>query len=184
MRKPAKRFRFPRPGFLASEDGIAAVEFALLLPIMLLLYFGGVEVTQAVMVNRQVTQTADTVTNIVCQYTTISQSTQMPDILNAATQVMSPNSTANLQVVVSAISIDSHGNATVAWSQTLNGTALSTGAAVTVPSSLDIANTTLILGQVTYAYSPTYDFMHVGPFNMSSTVYMSPRDSTTINLAP
>jgi Flp pilus assembly protein TadG len=184
MRAFAIRFRLPRPGFLAREDGVAAVEFALLLPIMLLLYFGGVEVTEAVMVNRQVALTADTVTNIVCQYTTISQSTQMPDILNASTQVMAPNSSANVKVVVSAITIDSHGNATVAWSQTLNGTALTAGAPVTVPASLDIANTTLILGHVTYAYSPAYDFMHVGPFNMSSTVYMSPRDSTTINLAP
>lgn len=168
--------------FLTGEDGVAAVEFALLLPIMLLLYFGGVEATQAVMVNRQVALTATTVTNIVSQYTTISQSTQMPDILNASVQVMAPNYSTNVHVVVSSISIDSHGQATVAWSQTLNGTALTTGQIVTVPASLDIAGTTLILGQVTYSYAPPYDFMHIGPFNLTSTVYMSPRDSTTINL--
>jgi len=169
---------------LAHDEAVAAVEFALLLPIMLLLYFGGAEVTQAVLVNRQVALTATTVTNLVCQYTTISQSTQMPDILNASTQVMAPYSAANVQVVVSSISIDSHGNATVAWSQTLNGTALTQGQSVTLPSALDVPNSTVVLGKVTYTYSPPYDFMKIGPFNLSSTVYMLPRDSTTINLVP
>lgn len=177
-------FRRIARAFLAHDEAVAAVEFALLLPVMLLLYFGGVEVTQAVLVNRQVGLTATTVTNLVCQYTTISQSTQMPDILNASTQVMSPYSAANVQVVVSSISIDSHGNATVAWSQTLNGTALTQGQSVTLPSALDVPNSTVVLGKVTYAYSPPYDFMHIGPFNLSSTVYMLPRDSTTINLVP
>lgn len=70
--------------------GLSAVETALLLPVMLMVYLGTAEVTMAVSTYRQVDLTANTVTNLVAQYSTISASAQMPDILSAAAQVMYP----------------------------------------------------------------------------------------------
>jgi hypothetical protein len=136
----------------------------------------------AVATYRLVDLTANTVTNLVTQYTTISQSSQMPDILSAATQVMYPNTPANVQVVVSLISIDKNGNATVAWSQTLHGTARTVGAAVTVPAALDIANTNIVFGETTYPYTAAIDFLNLGTFNLYSSIFMVPRAATTINL--
>ena len=154
------------------------------MPMMILLYLGAVELFQAATLYRLVSVTASTVTNLVTQYTTISASTTMADILDAAVQVLSPNPSINATVVVSSITIDQNGNATVAWSQTLNGQARPVGQVVSVPSALDIANTTLILGEVTYGYTPTFDVLNFGAFNLSSSIFMVPRDSTTINLAP
>lgn len=171
-----------------ADDGLSAVEFALLLPVMLVFYLGGVQISMAVSTYRLVDLTANTVTNLVAQYTTISASSQMPDILSAATQVMypvksnDPAYTTNVKVVVSLISIDKNGNATVAWSQTLNGTARAKGSSVTVPASMNIANTNILLGETTYAYNPPVDFLNLGTFNLSSSLYMVPRASTTINL--
>lgn len=171
-----------------AESGLSAVEFALLLPVMLVFYLGGVQISMAVSTYRLVDLTANTVTNLVTQYTTISQSTEMPDILSAATQVMypaqanDPNVAKNIKVVVSLISIDKNGNATVAWSQTLNGTARTVGSAVTVPASLDIANTNIVLGETSYSFDPPIDFLNLGTLNLSSSLYMVPRASTTINL--
>jgi Flp pilus assembly protein TadG len=170
-----------RRGF-ADQRGMAAVEFALILPFMLLLYLGSVELTQGIIVDREVAMTADTVTNIVAQYTTISASQQLPDILNASAQIFSPNPSSAATVVVSLITIDGSGNATVTWSQALNGTALTKGQSITIPSNLDIANTTLVFGQATYAYTPWFDYLGIGTLNLSSQVYMSPRASSTINL--
>ncbi len=173
---------------LRANEGLSAVEFALLLPVMALLYLGGVEISMAVSTYRLVDLTANTVTNLVAQYTTISKSAQMPDILAAATQVMypvssnDPNVGKNIKVVVSLIAIDKNGNATVTWSQTLNGTARSVGSSITVPSSMDIANTNVLLGETTYAFNSPIDFLNLGTFNLSSSLFMVPRASTTINL--
>jgi hypothetical protein len=136
----------------------------------------------AIATYRLVDLTANTVTNLITQYTTISASAQMPDILNAATQVMYPNTPANVQVVVSLVSIDKNGKATVAWSQTLNGTARTVGAAVTVPAALDIPNTNVVLGETTYPYTAAVDFLNLGTYNLYSSIFMVPRAATTINL--
>lgn len=165
-----------------DQRGVAAVEFALVLPFMLYLYFGGFELIQGVMIHRQTSLTATTVGNIVTQYTSISASTQLPDIMNLSTQIFAPLPAANATVVVSLVTIDSTGKATVTWSQALNGTARSTGSTVTVPGSLDIASTTLLLTEVRYAYTPTYDFIGMGTKTLSASIFMVPRASTTINL--
>src|ERR1019366_3703582 len=86
---------------LGNQQGVAAVEFALILPFLLLLYFGSVEITQGILINRQVSLTATTVSNIVTQYTTISASKDLPDILHASAQIMEPYSTANTKMIVS-----------------------------------------------------------------------------------
>ena len=53
--------------FGGDERGISAVEFALLLPLMVTLYLGTVEVSQGVAIDRKVTLTARTVADLASQ---------------------------------------------------------------------------------------------------------------------
>jgi Flp pilus assembly protein TadG len=182
LRKKHRQQRVGRGKFISDQRGVSAVEFALILPVMVLIYLGGYEITQALAINRLVALTSGTVTNLVSQYTTISASTQMPDILNASEQVLTPYPSSNATVVVSSITIDNSGKATVAWSQSLNGAARTIGAAMSLPAALDTPNTTVIFGETTYAYTPLIDFIKMGTLNLHSSVYMLPRASTTINL--
>ena len=166
-----------------NTRGVSAVETALLLPVMLMVYLGTAEVAMAISTYRQVDLAANTVTNLVSQYTTISASSQMPDILDASAQVLYPNTPANVKVVVSLITVNSKGTkATITWSQTLNGTARTVGATYSLPSSLMVANTSVVLGEVTYPYTAAVDFLKLGTVNLSSSIYMIPRAATTINL--
>ena len=52
------RARRPIRRLLRDKRGISAVEFAMLLPLMVTLYLGGVEVSQAVAIDRKVTLVA------------------------------------------------------------------------------------------------------------------------------
>jgi Flp pilus assembly protein TadG len=185
-----------RPNFLQScvlrakqlrrdTRGLSAVEFAILLPFMLMLYLGSFDVTQGIATQRMVTLTAGTVASLVSQFSTISQSSQMPDILNASASVLTPYPVANAKVTVTCIGIDASGNATVTWSKSLNGTPKTTGAPIAVPAQMKTPNTSLIFGETTYLYSPLFNYLNMGNINIYSSVYMVPRSATgTVTLVP
>jgi Flp pilus assembly protein TadG len=159
--------------------GIAAVEFAMLLPLMLALWLGAVELSQGIAADRKTTLTARTIADLVSQVTTINNS-DMTNSLNAASAVMAPFALANLKVTVSSVTIDATGKATIAWSDTLNGTARAKGSTVTLPAALTIANTSLIWSEVQYAYKPTIGYIVSGTINLKDQIFMRPRLSDTV----
>ena len=59
--------RSDQPASLGDERGVSAVEFAMLLPLMLTLYLGAVEISQGIGADRKVTLTARTVADLVSQ---------------------------------------------------------------------------------------------------------------------
>ena len=168
--------------FRRDKRGIAAVEFALIMPVLVVAYLATVEVSQMIEIDRAVGRSTQTVTNIVAQYATISASQDMPDILNASAAVMAPFPSSGVTVVVSLVTINAAGTATIGWSKALNGTARATGSAITVPAALKVPSTSLVYGEVTYAYTPFADIMKFGTVNMNTNLFMLPRTSTTITL--
>src|SRR5438034_11197861 len=93
--------------FIADRRGLSAVEFALLLPLMLTLYLGSVEVSNGVAADRKVSITARTVADLASRMTTINNS-DMTNILNASSAVVAPYSVSNLIVTVSEVGIDAN----------------------------------------------------------------------------
>jgi Flp pilus assembly protein TadG len=187
-REPNQRRFRDLPGRLARHrGGLAAIEFAFLLPLMLLIYLGSFEITSAVAVQRLVTLTASTVANVVTQYASISQSQVLPDIFSASTSVLTPYPAASAKVTVSDVQIDGAGNATISWSRSSGpgGTGRVQGSAVALPAAFRTPNTQVVWGETTYTYTPTFDFLHIGTLNLYSSVYMLPRSSSgQITLVP
>jgi len=168
--------------FGRDRSGVGAVEFALIAPLMLTIYLGTFEVTQGLAQDRLVKQNSSTITNLVAQYTTISASRDMPDLFAATAQIMAPYPSATPATVVSCISIDAKGNATVAWSQASGGTARTVGQTMTLPAALDQPNTEVILGETTMPYHSPIQFLPIGTWNLYAATYMFPRASSTITL--
>ncbi len=166
---------------VGDRRGVAAVEFAMILPVLLLLYLGGVEVSQAVSIYRKVTLTARSISDLVARTTNVTNA-EMTNILNAAASVAAPYPLGNITVVVSSVNIDVNGVAKIAWSDAYNGTKRSVGATVSVDSRLKIPNTarTLIWAEVEYKYTPTIGYVITGQMTLKDQIYMSPRLSETV----
>lgn len=183
MKRTQGTFRRTLKRFAIADRGIAAVEFALILPFMAMMYLGGFEVMQEISAERQVSLTSSTVAEIVSQYSTISASQTMPGILAASTTVLLPFSASNAKVTVTCINIDSTGKiATVSWSQSSTGVGRTKGSTVVLPAALYVANGTVILGETSYSYTPVIDFMKFGSTTLASSIYMLPRQPGTIAL--
>src|SRR5213595_1529867 len=88
-----------------DQRGVSAVEFAMLLPLMMTLYLGAVEISQGVGIDRKVTLTSRTVADLASQVSTISD-TDMTNMLAAASAVIAPYDSSKLKVTVSRVDVD------------------------------------------------------------------------------
>ncbi len=170
--RPLNRFAF-------NQSGVSAIEFALLLPLMLTLYLGGVEITQAVSADRKVVLIAHTVADLTARSSTVS-SADMTNILNASSAVAAPYSVANLKVTVSSVTIDATGKATIAWSETLNGTKRSGDVSSLIPAALLVPSTSLIWGEAQYGYKPAIGYVITGTLSLADQTYLRPRLSNSV----
>lgn len=163
----------------ADNRGVAAVEFALVAPAIILLYLVGFDVCEAATVYRKVTDTTAQIASVTSQYTQMT-SGNVSLVESASAQIMAPYSTGPLSIVLSEVSTDANGTPTVTWSQAYQGTPLAVGASVTMPANYNAANSSYILVQTTYTYTPVIAGNFIGPIQMASQLVMLPRNSTSI----
>ena len=163
--------------------GVAAVEFAMLLPLLMTLYIGTVEISQGVTIDRKVTITARTLADLVSQSTVVTNA-DMNNIFAAINSVMLPFQTTTLSAVVSAVNINAAGVAKIAWSDGHNASARAVNSTVVIPAALAVPNTQLIWGEVRYAYTPTIGYVIAGALNLSDQNFVRPRQSSTITRTP
>ena len=188
MMKKSPRLQALYNRFAASTRGVAAIEFAMILPVLATLFlatFDGGRALAVYMKVRAATYSLDAITN---QYQTIA-SADMTTIVGATSTVLAPYPGAPAVVTISQIAVNSASNATVAWSYSLNGTALTPGNAIpfTLPTNLSTCGTYpcyLILGQVSYAYTPLFGFFTSGSINLTDALFTTPRSSTCIIYTP
>src|SRR4030088_2405924 len=173
----------PLRRFAADQRGVSAVEFAILLPLMLTLYLGGVEVSQAASADRKTTLVAHTVGDLVAQATDIT-SGGADDVLAAASTIAAPFPVSNLKITISSVCIDSTGKiATIAWSRaSSNATARSGTVTSSIDSRLMVAGTSLIWGEASYDYRPTIGWTIPGTLTMSGKTFLRPRLGKAVTL--
>jgi Flp pilus assembly protein TadG len=163
-----------------DSRGVAAVEFALLLPILMLLYFGVVELTQGIMTQQRTSHVAATVGDLVSQSSTLSRA-DVTDILSVGSEVMYPYPTTTLKLRVSSLTDDTRGNVTVAWSQASGMTALTKGAPVSgLPANVVVAGESVIMAESQDTYTSVFGQIMPKPVVFNQKAYSHPRLSTAV----
>ncbi len=165
--------------FVRDRAGVSALEFSIVLPFMLLLYIGGNELGNGLAVQYRVTLAARTVADLASQYVSIDNPT-MSSILGASSAVLAPYSSANMVVTVSEVTTNASGQGSITWSDSLNGTPRTVGAAVTLPTALQTPNISLIWGEVSYPYTPSTAYVITGTINIYQSAYFYPRLSSSV----
>lgn len=182
--------------FRRDTQGAAAVEFALLLPIFLLIYVCVVEFCQAFMVQRRVSHATSQVADIVAQSGQVDRA-RLNGYFDIAEQIMAPFADSPMQSRVSSVGLNSRGQTVVQWSHARCASAcpsggliaLAPGALVTLPPDLVTQNgDSVILSESVYAYDSPYDIAVPGFPNYLAglttfrrSFYLRPREVVAVS---
>lgn len=164
--------------FRKATDGLAAVEFALLLPVMITILFGLVETSLALACRTDVVNVSSAVADLVAQEASVTSS-DMTNVFSAANAILYPNDTAPAKITVTSViyntATGSLTSGKVDWSCTHGGTQRSKGSIVSLPANLMTANGSVIVSEISYNYASPTTQMIIGPITMANTFYSKPR---------
>jgi Flp pilus assembly protein TadG len=185
-----------------DSSGIAATEFAFIVPLMLVLFFGIVEFSSGVAVDRKVTLTSRTLSDLTSQalastpnaaYGGVTDN-DLQNNFTASIEIIKPYSVVPMTAQISEVYVDSSRNATIQWSRgatigsdtatqaTLAASTHNPGDIIaTVPSQLLIAQTYLIMSEVSYLYTPLgIGYVMKSNLTLRDTSYSRPRRVTCL----
>lgn len=165
---------------LRDRRGSAAVEFAFIVPIVLALYFGMVEATQALLANRRASAVTTAVGDLVTQQAQVSVA-DVNNIFNASTSIMKPFPSTQLAIRVTSIEINATGNPVQKWTRD-NGKAIPTTDVSTVAQSMRTPNTAVLRAETIYTYRTPFQRMLPGVFTFRHKMDLAPRAGVPITL--
>jgi Flp pilus assembly protein TadG len=185
--------------FLRDRRGVSAVEFALLLPVLVVMLLGMVDVVPAMMARYQVNHATASFADLATEYSQM-QTSDMVNVFAAASDVLAPLSSTTLAVRLTNIYSDGNGNAYVYWSCGEGAlpplaakspvTSTPTGTPVVwlvwlfnTPSGgyqLNGTNTSYVMAESQYVFTPLAHFIIKNPMTMTNTAYFMPRQSSFV----
>lgn len=176
--------------FVASTRGLAAIEFAMILPMLLVLFLASFDAGNAIIAYMKVRSATFALAAITNQYNATNDpitTTVMSNIMSGTAAVLAPYPSAPAVTVVSQIKATSSSQAVVSWSYSpTSGYALTPGASYALPANF-AQNTCggtypcyVIFAQVTYTYTPSFGYFITGPITLSDSLYATPRGSVCV----
>lgn len=166
--------------FLGNRSGVAAVEFAILLPIMVLLYIGGLEISDGFTIKRKVTNATSALDDLVTRTKSITLA-EMEAILDAAGAVIAPYSADEMKIKITGVNIDGDSQATVCWGAQRNDTANNEGDSISLPEGVSLPDSFLVVAEVHYLFEPAIGYVISGTVDIGDTFYLKPRLSPTVS---
>jgi Flp pilus assembly protein TadG len=165
--------------FWRQQSGAAALEFALVLPLLLTLFLGQFELVSAIRANIKVQSAAQTLAELVAKQVTVNATT-IADYCAGAKLVLAPLASATLKATVVSVTNNSGAKA-VDWQDTTCGNAVSLANAVALASgAVANAGDSVILVQTSYVYNSPVGYLLSVPLTMTQTALYRPRSNATI----
>jgi Flp pilus assembly protein TadG len=171
MVSPIQKMSLRVRRLLNDRSGLAAVEFAMIFPMMVVMFFGVLELSSAIAVDRKATLVARTLSDLTSQMASVANA----DLLSfgeTAKAIMTPYPGSPLISSITEVYVDSvSGVARVQWSKGLTigptgGVAIAPtnphnpGDVVVLPLTLVVAKGTYVIwSEVTYTYTPAIGYV-------------------------
>lgn len=157
-----------------DRSGAGAIEFAFIVPVLIVLYIGATEFSVAMSVDKKLGRAASTVSDLLSRSVGMTETPNKKEITVAdlkemvavAKSVMAPYDTESIEIKITGIRVNGAGKAAVAWSWAPDGekgkSAYGKGSATDIPENLDIPNTFLVRTELEYRHDMITNFPVTG----------------------
>lgn len=161
--------------FARDRRGLAALEFALIAPMMILVLFGSIELTELLATYRRAENTTSSIADVVSRDTVIEDA-EIADLWKASKALMFPNAAAPLKMRVSSVQILTATSAKVLWSEGTNGyTPRAKNSNMTLPAGMMVPGTSIVVAESTYTYVPPIGVYLDVALDLDNIEYRRPR---------
>ncbi|MEM1088642.1 MAG: TadE/TadG family type IV pilus assembly protein [Pseudomonadota bacterium] len=160
-------------GVFRANGGVSAVEFALIAPLMLLLYFGCVELSLMMSLDRKVTTATATLGDLTARASVVTDS-DLDDIFQATRMIFQPSPLDGARMRVSSLYRDGT-KVKVRWSDGKKMTAYKPDTVVSVPNQIVPTNGSIIYAEIEYDYDSAIGYFIKDARTLSDKFYLRPR---------
>jgi Flp pilus assembly protein TadG len=163
-----------------NNSGVAAVEFAMIIPIMAALLIGTNEFSAGVAIDRKVTLMARTLSDLTSQNISVTDE-KLTNFFNASKGIMTPYAWAPVRGTITELYIHPTTlKARVQWSKGI--APHNKGDIIEIPEALKIAGTYLIFSEVKYNYVPSVAWFinKVDGIQLSDVSFTRPRQGLCV----
>lgn len=172
------RVRRSAKAMFGDISGLAATEFAIIVPVMLVLFFGTDEFATGIAVDRKVTLMARTLSDLTSQNISVTD-TQLTNFFNASAAIMTPYSATPVKSTITELYVDPNTLAArVQWSK--GASPRTAGTTVAIPAALQVGGSYLIYSEVSYIFVPTVGYVLKNSITLSDFTFTRPRQSTCV----
>lgn len=169
--------------FARAKTGLAALEFAILLPMMVLALFGSIDLIDTLNANKRAQNVTSSISDVVARDTEVSDA-EVTGLWSAIDILMYPNTSTDMQIRVSSVTIPTADTATIVWSEGHGGYApRAANSTVTLPAAMMNAGTSVIMTETIYNYHPPLGFLFP-TINLTHTAYRRSRQVDPIPRVP
>lgn len=184
---------------LADQQGVTAVEFALVSPILIILMFGAIEMSNLLIADTKLRAATAGVADLITQKSDGQITTANLQMANyAARLIMAPlpsvtDGQPRFAMIVTNFTTDSDGNTTIAWTRALNPAAPATPTlstvlgisppncgSATLPDGLAVERNQVIGVTSVYEWHPWFGFIFSESIRIAGQNYSMPRFSASL----
>ncbi len=160
--------------FGKAKKGLAALEFAIIAPMMITLLFGSVEMIDILGVNSRAQNATASLADVTARDTEVSNA-EINDLWSALGVLMYPNNPNNIDVRITSVRIVNSSSATVVWSEGRGMAPRANGSSVTLSAAMMNPGTSLIMAETTYRYDSPLRFILDAPIEIKHVAYRRSR---------